>query len=149
MYENHYYTLHKTCPCKIEDAVIQQTISIHKRSDRLSAFIEKIEKMRTIGKSICYAENEHVIYITKRYACECGGGCPKNKTLIGKRCHCDYYNHTSIIRPIYYCKCGAEFYRPLFAPIFGHKVLIEPYSTVLSGGNECIIAVRTDKTEGK
>ena len=75
------------------------------------------------------------------------GGCTENKTLIGEHCHCDYYNHSKETKSKYYCKCGAEFYRPMFAPIFGKYVLIEPYKTVLSGDDECILAIRIDKME--
>jgi len=48
---------------------------------------------------------------------------------------------------MYYCKCSAEFYRPMFAPIFGSSVMIEPHKTVLSGDEECVLAIRIDKTE--
>lgn len=149
MYESHYYTIHKTCPCKIGADAVQRAIDIYRASDSVSSFINEMEKQRVIGKRIWYDENEHTIFITKVYACESGSGCPENKTLIGERCHCDHYNRSTEIKPKYYCKCGAEFYRPMFAPIFGKDVLIEPYKTVLSGDDECVLAIRIDKVEDK
>jgi len=92
-------------------------------------------------------KTENTVFITKMYACDSGGGCPENTTLIGKRCHCPHYNHSKSLFPKHYCKCGAEFYRPMFAPLFGANVLIEPYKTVLSGDDECVLAVRVDKME--
>ena len=83
------------------------------------------------------------------YACDSSGGRPENETMIGERCHCDHYNHSKEFYPKRYCKCGAEFYRPMFAPIFGDDVLIEPYKTVLSGDDECILAIRLGKTDGE
>jgi NAD-dependent SIR2 family protein deacetylase len=67
-------------------------------------------------------------------------------TPCGERCHCDHYNHSTETWPLYYCKCGAEFYRPMFA-IFGENVLIEPYKTVLHGDSECILAICIEKQE--
>ena len=78
-----------------------------------------------------------------------GGGSPENKSVIGERCHCDHYNHSKKIYPKFYCKCGAEFYRPMFAPIFSENVVIEPYKTVLSGDDECVLAIRIGKVESK
>ena len=149
MYENHYYTVHKICPCRIGENAVQQAIGICRESNDVSSFVEEMEKQRVIGKQIWYDEKENTIYITKMYACDSGGGCPENKTLIGERCHCPHYNHSKGFYPKHYCKCGAEFYRPMFAPLFGEDVLIEPYKTVLSGDNECILAIRIDKTEEK
>ena len=70
------------------------------------------------------------------------------KIMLGG-CLSDHYNYSKEFQPKNYCKCGAEFYRPMFAPIFGEDVLIEPYKTVLSGDDECILAIRVNKTEGK
>lgn len=147
MYETHYCTLHKVCPCKIGEDSVKKAINIYRTSKDLPSFVNEMERQRVIGRSIRYDEKENTIFITKIYACDSGGGCLENKTLIGKRCHCDHYNYSKEIKPKYYCKCGAEFYRPMFAPIFGETVLIEPYQTVLSGDDECILAIRIDKTE--
>lgn len=147
MYETHPYTLHGTCPCKISQEAVQKAILIYNASNDLSSFVKEMEKQRVIGKHIWYDEKEDTIFIVKMYALDCGGGCPENKTLIGERCHCDHYNHSKEFFPKYYCKCGAEFYRPMFAPIFGERILIEPYKTVLSGDDECILAIRIGKVE--
>ena len=147
MYENHYYTIHKRCPCQIGEEAVQRAIETYKAAADIPSFVEEMERQRMIGKRIWYDEKENAIFLTKMYACDGGGGCSDNKSLIGERCHCDHYNHSPMTRPKYYCKCGAEFYRPMFAPIFGESVLIEPYETVLAGNNECILAIRIDKTE--
>jgi len=83
------------------------------------------------------------------YVCDSGGGCPDNKTKIGERCHCDHYNSSKEYYPIHYCVCGADFYRPMFAPVFSDNVLTMPYNTVLAGDFECILAIRVDRTESK
>ena len=147
MYEDHYFTLHKICPCKIGAESVEKAFELYNESKNISIFVNEMEKQRVIGKQISYSKEENTIFITKMYASECGGGCSENKCLIGERCHCDHYNYSKEIKPKYYCKCGADFYRPMFAPIFGDNVLIEPYKTVLSGDDECILAVRIDKTE--
>ena len=149
MYKNHPYAIHKSCPCNIGQEAVRKAIDIYRLSADVSSFADEMERQRVIGKRIWHDEKENTIFITKMYACDSGGGCSDNKTLIGERCHCDHYNHSKETKPNYYCKCGAEFYRPMFAPIFGEAVLIEPYKTVLSGGEECILAIRIDKTEDK
>lgn len=149
MYESHYYTIHKVCPCNIGNESAQQAINIYRMSNDILSFVNEMEKQRVIGKRIWYDEKENTIFITKMYACDSGGGCPENKTLIGERCHCDHYNHSKEPKPKYYCKCGAEFYRQMFTPIFGETVLIEPFKTVLSGDDECILAIRINKKEGE
>lgn len=122
-------------------------MEIYRASGDAASFADEMERQRIIGKRIWYDESENTIFISKRYACESGGGCPANKTLIGERCHCDHYNHSKEFLPKHYCKCGAEFYRPMFAPLFGENVLIEPYETVLSGGEACVLAVRIGRKE--
>ncbi|MDR1688565.1 MAG: hypothetical protein LBS21_08150 [Clostridiales bacterium] len=149
MYETHYYTIHKACPCKIGEEAVRKAIKLFHNSSDIAIFANEMEQQRIIGKRIWYDENENAIFITKIYACDSGGGCPENKTLIGERCHCDHYNHSREKQPMYYCKCGAEFYRPMFAPLFGESVLIEPYKTILAGDDECILAIRIDKLEGR
>ena len=149
MYDSHYYTIHKICPCNIGQEAVQKVIDIYKKSADVASFTDEMERQRVIGKRICYNKSKNTIYITKMYACDSGGGCSDNKSLIGERCHCDHYNRSKETKPKYYCKCGAEFYRPMFAPIFGESVLIEPYKTVLSGDDECILAIKIDETEDK
>jgi hypothetical protein len=149
MYETHLFTLHKVCPCKIGSESIQKTFNLFTELKNISTFVNEMENQRIIGKRIWYDKEENTIFIKKMYASESGGGCPKNNNMIGERCHCDHYNSSKEFKPKYYCKCGAEFYRPMFAPLFGDNVLIEPYKTVLSGDDECIIAIRIDKKEAK
>ena len=147
MCENHPYTIHKRCPCEIGKEAVQQAIDIYKATADVPSFVSEMERQRVIGKRIWYDAGENTIFITKMYACDSGGGCPVNKTLIGERCHCPHYNHSKEFFPKQYCTCGAEFYRPMFSPIFGDTVLIEPYQTVLSGDVECVLAIRIGRTE--
>jgi hypothetical protein len=147
MHENHPFTIDKRCPCKIGTEAVQKAIDIYIASADVPSFVNEMERQRVIGKRIWYDAGENTIFITKMYACDSGGGCTENKTLIGERCHCPYYNHSKELYPKHYCKCGAEFYRPMFAPIFGDTILIEPYKTVLSGDDECVLAIRINKTE--
>ena len=148
-YAPHYYTIHKMCPCKIGDEAVHKAVAIYRLTNSIGEFISEMDRQRVIGKRIWYDQKENTIFITKRYAGESGGGCAENNTIIGERCHCDYYNRSKEFYPKHYCKCGAEFYRPMFAPIFGEDVLIEPYKTVLAGDEECILAIQINKTEGK
>lgn len=147
LHETHFYTINGFCPCKIGEDTVAQALSIFQNTENTAAFAAAMERRRVIGKRIWYDADENTIYISKRHACEDGGGCPGNATIIGKRCHCDHYNHTTLHCPKHYCKCGAEFYRPMFAPIFGDDVLIEPFKTVLSGDNECVLAIRIGRKE--
>ena len=149
MNENHPYIIHKVCPCIIGGEAVKKAISIYHESTDIVLFAKEMERQHVIGKRIWYDKKENTIFITKMYACDSGGGCSENKTLIGERCHCLHYNHSKNFYPKHYCKCGTEFYRPMFVPIFGEDVLIEPHKTVLSGDNECILAIRLNKTEEK
>ena len=149
LYENHPYAIHKACPCEIGKDAVQKAIDIYSKSSDVVSFTNEMEQQRVIGKRIWHDKKENTIFITKMYACDSGGGCPENKTLIGERCHCPHCNSSKEFQPKHYCKCGAEFYRPMFAPIFGEDVLIKPYKTVLSGDDECILAIHIDKTKGK
>lgn len=149
MYDNHFYTLNKVCPCKMEEQLVKQVESIFRMLSDVASFVEEMDRQHIIGKRIWYEEKKNTVYITKIFACDCGGGCPTNDNLIGKRCHCDYYNKSTEYHPKYYCKCSAEFYRPLFAPLFGEDVLIEPVETVLSGDEQCTFAIRLDRKENK
>jgi hypothetical protein len=149
LYKNHFFTKHKICPCNIGSDSVKKTFDIFHASKDIVSFVEEMEKQRIIGKHICYDEKENTIFITKVFASESGGGCSENKTPIGEKCHCDYYNRSTEFYPKYYCKCGAEFYRPMFAPLLGDDVLIEPYKTVLSGDDECVLAIRIGKKEAK
>lgn len=142
MYETHYFTRNKVCPCKMDENVIKQTIEIFNNSENTSSFIQELEKRRIKGKKIWYDENKDIIFISKISACDCGGGNPENDNLIGQACHCDYYNHSKEFFPKHYCQCGAEYYRPMFEPIFGKNIELFPYKTVLFGDDECVIAIK-------
>lgn len=149
MYQTHYFTIHNSCPCQIGEEAVKRAKELYEDSSCTAEFVTEMEKQRVIGRLISFDKMQNAILIHKQYACKSGGGCSENKTLIGERCHCDHYNHSNEYFPKYYCKCGAEFYRPMFAPLFGDDVLLEAYKTVLSGDDECIIAVRLDEKEAK
>jgi len=38
--------------------------------------------------------------------------------------------------------CSACFYEPLFVPLFGDKIQIEPVQTVLVGADECVFRIK-------
>jgi len=142
MYKTHYFTKNKVCPCKMDEDIIRETLEIFNNSNGIASFVEELERRRIKGKKIWYDPEKSTIFITKVYACEFGGGCPENDTLIGRACHCDHYNHAKGFFPNYYCQCGAEYYRPMFEPIFGKDIELFPYKTVLTGDDECIIGVK-------
>jgi len=148
MYESHPYILAGRCPCWIGEDAIQTAASIYAETGDPASFAAEMERRRVIGRKIWYDADEDTVFIIKSYAADSGGGCPSNLSLIGERCHCDHYNHSTDFHPRHYCKCGAEFYRPMFAPLFGDDVMIEPYKTVLAGDEECVIAIRIGKKEG-
>jgi hypothetical protein len=58
-------------------------------------------------------------------------------------CHCG-----SIVKPLHgrmssaICHCGAGFYRPLFASLFGVPVQIEVRESLVKGDARCVIAIR-------
>jgi hypothetical protein len=141
-YKNHPYTRYKTCPCKIDQEIIKKTQAIFEKSESIEDFVEKLEKSRIKGKKIWFDKKQNMIFISKPHACESGGGCPENDSLIGNACHCPRYNHLKEHLPKNYCQCGAEYYRPMFEPIFGKKIKLIPYKTVLSGDDECVIGVK-------
>ncbi|MDR0325333.1 MAG: GNAT family N-acetyltransferase [Oscillospiraceae bacterium] len=136
-------TVHrKSCPCRIEKDKIEKAQRIFHETNGVEEFVEKMSEQGIIGRKIWYEPQENAIYIVKMYACDCGGGCPANHTLIGQRCHCVYVNHLSVGVPISYCKCAAHFYEPMFFPLFGEKIQIDAIQTVLSGADECICKIK-------
>jgi ribosomal protein S18 acetylase RimI-like enzyme len=132
----------KGCPCYIENEKIEKANQIFKETEGVEYFVLEMKRQNVIGRNIRYEPKENAIYITKMYACDCGSGCPSNKTLIGERCHCNYVNHLTDNIPISYCKCAAVFFEPMFCSLFGNNIQIEPVKTVLSGGDECIFRIK-------
>jgi GNAT superfamily N-acetyltransferase len=134
----------EACPCHVKDDIIEKARMIFSQSSNIQSFINEMNNQKIIGKHIWYEPKENVIYIKKMYACDCGGGCSSNNTIIGQRCHCEYVNHLNESIPLSYCKCAAAFFEPVFAPLFGENITIEPVKTVLSGADECIIKITLD-----
>jgi len=142
LYENHPFTKTKVCPCSVEDDVLAITLEIWEQTKKVKPFVDELERRRVKGKKIWYDENLDTIFIVKVFADECGGGCPENDSLIGRACHCNFYNHLKEFYPKYYCQCSAEYYRPMFEPIFGKEIECYPFKTVLSGNDECVIGIK-------
>ncbi len=134
----------EACPCQLEDYKIAEAKRIFDQSSDVQSFVNEMNSKHVIGRRVWYEPQEKAIYIEKMYACDCGGGCPSNKTLIGERCHCQYINHVSKAIPLSYCKCSAVFFEPMFTPLFGENILIEPVETVISGAESCIFRVKLD-----
>ena len=84
MYDTHYFTIHKTCPCQIENEAVRKTKEIFNKSSCLTDFVAEMQNQQIIGRLISYDKETNTIFIHKRYACECGGGHPQNKTRIGE-----------------------------------------------------------------
>ncbi|MDR0273655.1 MAG: hypothetical protein LBI27_10110 [Clostridiales bacterium] len=140
--ETHPFTRYGKCPCRPEKDVIEKTGEIFRKSKDTASFVEELEKSRIKGKKIWFDAEQNTIFISKPFACESGGGCAENDSLIGKGCHCDHYNREKEFYPKHYCQCGAEYYRPMFEPLFGKKIELYPHKTILSGDGECVIAVK-------
>lgn len=130
----------KTC-CKMENKKVDEAKKLYDRADSIEAFVELMSQNEVIGRKIWYDSSARSIFITKKYAFECGGGCSENDSDIGRICHCGYMNDTKVKISKDYCKCSAEFFRPLFEPLLGNDLTIDPVETVLSGGKECIFSV--------
>ena len=131
----------KACPCKIEGDRIQKAKQLFEESNDIQSFISRMEEEKVIGRNISFSANENAIYITKIYACDCGGGCHSNNTIIGQRCHCEYVNHLEKNISISYCKCSAVFFEPMFIPLFGENIEIKAVQTVLSGAEDCVFKI--------
>lgn len=131
-----------SCPYRIERDKVLQAKSIYQASTDINDFIDQMQKQGVIGRKIWYNQDENAIYITKMFAIDCDSGCPDNHTLIGQRCHCPFFHQKNETIPITYCTCAAEFFRPMFEPLFGEKIIIEPVETVLSGGEKCSFVIR-------
>jgi len=142
IYNNHPFTITKNCPCSIEENVLAETMEIWEQTKDVKPFVLELERRRIKGKKIWYDEELNTIFIIKVFADECGGGCPKNDSLIGRACHCHFYNHLKEFYPKYYCQCSAEYYRPMFEPMLGKDIELYPFKTVLSGDDECIIGIK-------
>jgi len=131
----------KTC-CQVDERTINMAEEIFSNSVDIESFILEMDEQRVIGSKIWLDSESNTIFITKKYANECGGGCEDNDSLIGRRCHCGYMNNSSAFLSKDYCKCSAEFFRPIFEPLLGRNLIIEPISTVLSGDDNCTFAIK-------
>lgn len=134
-----------SCPCYIEADKVEQAKAIFDKNTDIQSFVNEMNERHVIGKRIWYEPQEKAIYITKMHACDCGRGCPSSQTIIRQRCHCGYVNHLDRNIPISYCKCAATFFRPMFVPMFGENVRIEPVETVLAGGEDCVFRIMVDE----
>jgi len=141
-YDSHPFTKAKICPCKMDEDTVAKTIEVWEQTKEVKAFVSELERRRVKGKKIWYDEDLNTIFIAKVFAGEFGGGNPENDCLIGRACHCHYYNHLKEFYPKYYCQCSAEYYRPMFEPMFGKDIELYPFKTVLSGDDECIIGIK-------
>ena len=137
IYDNHPYNKTGACPCGDVGQYIDisKIIDAYDKSTCMSSFIEALNNIS--DEKIWFDDEVNTIYMSKNF-----GGNPESDTLIGRACHCKYYNHASENFPKHYCKCCAEFCRPIFEPIFGKDVELHMHKTVLSGDNECITAVK-------
>ena len=141
-YDNHPYTKTKVCPCRLDENAVKETIDIYGKAADAKSFVEELERRRVKGRQIWFDEGQNTIFIAKVFACEFGGGNAGNDSLIGKACHCSCYNHLTEFLPKHCCQCSAEYFRPMFEPIFGESIELYPFKTVLSGDDECVIAVK-------
>jgi len=148
--KKHPYFVTGRCPCVMDEKTVTLAKAIYDSLPEKTpaAFALELDRQGISCKKIWYDEKENSIFIKKKYGKECGEYNENNKTKFGERCYCSHYNGiTEGVYPLSCCKCGAEFYRPMFAPIYGEDVLIEPCETVLAGNETCVLAVRIGKTE--
>ena len=142
MYESHPFTKTQICPCEVEEDVLAETLKIWDETKEIKSFVEELERRRIKGRKIWFDQESNTIFIAKKPAHEFGGENPENDSLIGKVCHCPFYNHSKDFFPKHYCQCSAEYYRPMFEPIFGKEIKCYPFKTVLSGDDECVIGIK-------
>ncbi len=131
----------KSCPCRMDGSTIAHALELYRQSPSIDAFVDEMERQRVIGKKIWYENGSGRMFITKRFACECERECPQGDCDLRNRCHCEYVRNDSEQVPLSYCRCAAEFYRPMFAPIWGDDVRIEPVTTCLSGSEQCTFSI--------
>lgn len=136
-----------SCPCRMDSETLELARTIYRQSASLAAFVDEMERQRVIGQNIWYEQQSDCIFITKRFACECGRACPQGDCDLRNRCHCDYVKNEGEQIPLSYCRCAAEYYRPMFAPILGDDVRIEPVTTCLSGSEQCTFSIRRNGGE--
>ena len=79
MYDTHYFTIHKTCPCQIENEAVRKTKEIFNKSSCLTDFVAEMQNQQIIGRLISYDKETNTIFIHKRYACRCGAAILKTK----------------------------------------------------------------------
>lgn len=141
----HYFTIYGKCPCMTGDVVVQLVMALYRAAPDLPAFAAALDREGVVGRRVWYAPEEGILYISKHSAAECGMACPSGEGAegVGRLCHCDYYSQAGEALPRSVCQCGAEFYRPIFAPIFGEHVRIDIAETVLAGDRQCTLAVHT------
>ena len=137
LYSNHPYNQTGTCPCGDVSQYmdVSKIVTAYEKAADIQAFIDALNQIS--DEKIWFDAAESTIYMAKN-----AGGNPKSDTLIGRACHCKYYNHATQHHPTHYCTCCAEFCRPMFAPIFGTSFDLTMTKTVLAGHDECLTAVK-------
>jgi len=137
MYDNHPFNRTGICPCGDVGKYINisEIVDAYHESSCMNTFIARLNQIS--DEKIWFDNDQNTIFMLKNF-----GGNPEGDTLIGRVCHCGYYNNSADFYPKHYCKCCAEFCRPMFEPIFGKDIELFMHRTVLSGDNECITAVK-------
>ncbi|MCL2361694.1 MAG: hypothetical protein FWC73_07775 [Defluviitaleaceae bacterium] len=137
MYDSHPYNKTGACPCGDVGQYmdISKIVDAYDNATCMNSFIKKLNQIS--DEKIWFDEEQNMILMLKNH-----GGNPESDSLIGRACHCKHYNQSVEFYPKYYCKCCAEFSRPMFEPIFGKDIELSMFKTVLSGDNECITTVK-------
>jgi len=137
MYDNHPYNKTGVCPCgDVSQYIdISKIVYAYENAACINSFIEELNKIS--DEKIWFDEEQSTIFMLKNF-----GGNPESDNLIGQACHCRHYNKSVKFYPKHYCKCCAEFCRPMFEPIFGNNIELFMAKTVLSGDNQCVTAVK-------
>jgi len=128
------------CACEFSPSRIAAIKQVHDKSPGPAEFWARLGESKLLGES--FEVRDGWVVITKRpYRPDLQARHPDDP--IEWYCHCG-----SMVKPLHgrlstsICQCGAGFYRPLFAALFGAPPRIEVRESLVKGDARCVIAVQ-------
>jgi hypothetical protein len=128
------------CACEFSQSRIAAIKQMYNESSGLTDFWIRLRANNLMGESFELCKGWFVI-IKNPYRPDLKVCYPDDP--FAWYCHCG-----SIVKPLHgnispvICHCGAGFYRPLFASLFGPPVQIEVRESLVKGNARCVIAIR-------
>jgi hypothetical protein len=131
------------CACEFSQSRIAAIKQMYSESSDLADFWRRLCESNLMGESFEVCDG-WIMIVKNPYRPDLKARHPEDPFTW--YCHCG-----SIVKPLRgnispaICHCGAGFYRPLFASLFGTPAQIEVRKSLVMGDSRCVIAVRVPR----